>query len=188
MMLSAVIRVLPATLADYPIIQNMARFYVYDRTPYMGWECPESGLFECIDFKHYFENPDEKAFLIRVEDEIAGFVLLDKMQVLEPVDWNMGEFFILAKFQGKGIANIVIQEIFKQHPGKWSIAVMPENIKALKFWRRVISEATHGNYKVVFKTAEELRSTENPDPYAMDVFTFDVSYELNTKQQYFTKS
>lgn len=25
------VRLLPATIADYPTIQNMARFYVYDR-------------------------------------------------------------------------------------------------------------------------------------------------------------
>jgi predicted acetyltransferase/RimJ/RimL family protein N-acetyltransferase len=135
---------LPATISDYQTIQNMARFYVYDRTAYMGWECPESGLFECIDFKHYFENSDEKAFLIRIANEIAGFVLLDKMHVIEPVDWNMGEFFVLAKFQGKGVASTVARKIFKEYPGKWSIAVMPENIKALKCWRKIISEASHG--------------------------------------------
>jgi len=56
----------------------------------------------------------------------------------------MGEFLVLAKFQGKGIASIVVKEIFKEHPRKWSIAVMPENIKALKFWRKIISEASHG--------------------------------------------
>ncbi len=175
------VRLLPATIADYPTIQNMARFYVYDRTVYMGWECPESGLFECIDFKHYFENPDEKAFLIRVSGEIAGFVLLDKMHVLEPVDWNMGEFFVLAKFQGKGIASIVAREMFKEHPGKWSIAVMPENIKAVKFWRKIISEVSHGDYREIFKTGDELRSTENPDPYAMNVFTFDINHQVNAK-------
>ena len=76
------INLIPANPEDYAVIQNMARFYVYDRTAYMGWECPENGLFECIDFKHYFENPDEKAFLIKVSNEIAGFVLLDKMQLL----------------------------------------------------------------------------------------------------------
>lgn len=171
------IRLLPATLADYPIIQNMARFYVYERTAFMGWACPENGLFECIDFKHYFENDDEKAFLIRVSDEIAGFVLLDKVQLLEPVDWNMGEFFILAKFQGKGLANIVAQEIFQKHPGKWSIAVMPDNIKAVKFWLKIISEVSKGDYTEIFKTENELKSAENPEPYAMNVFTFDISYD-----------
>lgn len=173
------VRLLPATISNYPTIQNMARFYVYDRTAYMGWECPESGLFECIDFKHYFENSDEKAFLIKVSYEIAGFVLLDKMHLLEPVDWNMGEFFVLAKFQGKGIASIVAREIFKEHPGKWSIAVMPENIKAVKFWRKIISEASYGDYTEVFKTEDELRNAENPNPYAMNVFTFDTNNKAN---------
>lgn len=176
------VRLLPATIADYPTIQNMARFYVYDRTSYMGWECPESGLFECIDFKHYFERLDEKAFLIRVSDEIAGFVLLDKMRLLEPVDWNMGEFFVLAKFQGQGIARMVAREIFKEHPGKWSIAVMPENIKAVKFWRKIIVEVSGGDFSEVFKTEDELRSIENPDPYAMNVFTFET-YEKAIKER-----
>lgn len=34
----------PATLADYPALQNLARFYVYDMSRYCGdlpgWECP----------------------------------------------------------------------------------------------------------------------------------------------------
>ena len=167
------IQVISATLADYPTIQNMARFYVYDRTKYMGWECPENGLFECIDFKHYFENSDERAFLIRVDNEIAGFVLLDRVHLLEPVDWNMGEFFVLTKFQGTGVASKVAREIFKTHKGKWSVAVMPENLKAVKFWRKSIIEASRGKFTEVLKNKEDLRTAENPDPYPMIIFTFD---------------
>lgn len=88
------------------------------------------------------------------------------------VDWNMGEFFILAKFQGKGVAHQVASEIFKTHPGKWSVAVMPENIKAVKFWRKAIHNIAGERYREVFKTAEELKTPENPDPYAMIIFTF----------------
>ena len=167
------IEIKPATFTEYPTIQNMARFYVYDRTAFMGWECPEDGLFECIDFKHYFENLNEKAFLIRVDGEIAGFVLLDKMQLLETVDWHMGEFFILAKFQGKNVASIVAKLLFNDHPGKWSVAVMPENLKAVKFWQKAILGLCE-TYNEVFKTAEELRTLENPDPHSMIIFTFNA--------------
>jgi len=169
--------IIPATLADYPIVQNMARFYVYDRTQYMGWQCPENGLFDCIDFKHYFENANERAFIIKVNNELAGFVLIDKAHMIEQVDWNMGEFFILAKFQGKGVATIVAREIFKSHPGKWSVAVMPENSRALNFWRKIVYEACEGKYNEVFKTEEELKSADNPDPYAMNIMTFSVNKE-----------
>lgn len=151
----------------------MARFYVYDRTPFIGWECPEDGLFECIDFKHYFENSNEKAFLIRVDSEIVGFVLLDKIQLLETVDWNMGEFFILAKFQGKNVATIVAKQIFNDHPGKWSVAVMPENVRAVKFWKKAILTVGE-TYNEVFNTADQLRTLENSDPHSMIVFTFNA--------------
>ncbi|MES2215575.1 MAG: GNAT family N-acetyltransferase [Pseudomonadota bacterium] len=176
-------QLLPATITDYPVIQNMARFYVYDRTKYMGWECPEDGLFECIDFKHYFENPEERVFLVKVAGELAGFVMLDKERLVDAVDWNMGEFFILAKFQGSGIGSYVMREIFKQFPGKWSIACMPKNISATKFWHKVIAKVTHGDFTEVFKTADELRTTENPDPYDMNIWIFDTE---SNKEAYAT--
>lgn len=165
---------IPATLNDYPVIQNMARFYVYDRTQYMGWECPETGLFECIDFKHYFEVSDKRAFLIKVNNELAGFVLLDKMELIDKVDWNMGEFFILAKFQRHGLGMIVAKEIFCRFTGKWTVAVMPENSRAANFWRKVINEMTAGQFTEVFKTEKELTTMANPDPYAMIIFNFNT--------------
>ena len=163
-----------ATISDYPIVQNMASYYVYDRTGYMGWPCSDEGKFECIDFKHYFENSDEKAFLVKVDNELAGFVLLDKEHLIEFVDWNMGEFFILRKFQGKGIATQVALDIFKTHPGRWSVAVMPENIQATNFWRKVVNMVSRGQFTEVFKTEIELRTPENPDPYAMNILSFNV--------------
>jgi hypothetical protein len=51
---------------------------------------------------------------------------------------------------------------------------MPENIKAVKFWRKVISDVSKGDYTEIFKTENELKTAENPEPYAMNVFTFDT--------------
>ena len=163
---------IPATIEHYLIIQNMARFYVYDRSKYMGWECPETGLYECIDFKHYFETPGEHAYLIRINNELAGFVLLDKMQLTAPCDWNMGEFYIVAKFQSQGIGNQIAREIFSLYPGRWSVAAMPENLGAVNFWRKIIKEVSNNQFSEVFKTVKELTSPENPDPHPMIVFNF----------------
>ena len=164
------ITILPATLSDYPIIQNMARFYIYDRSGFMGWGCEQDGMFECIDFKHYFDSPDHKAFIIKVDNELAGFVLLDKEQITDhKVDWNMGEFFIIAKFQGKDISNFVAREIFKTHQGRWSVAVMPPNIKAKKFWHKIINSQTNGNFICNFRAAA------NSEEYDMDIYVFETS-------------
>lgn len=51
---------------------------------------------------------------------------------------------------------------------------MPENIKAANFWKKIISEISKGDYTEVFKTEDELRTQENPDPYAMNIFHFKI--------------
>jgi predicted acetyltransferase len=147
--LNSIISVIKATLDDYPCIQNMARFYVYDLSRECGsissdWAIPEDGLYESFDFKNYFIAPSKKAYLVKVHDEIAGFVLLDQATKNPINNWNMGEFFIIAKFQGQGIAHQVAKEIWTMHPGKWEVSVIPNNKSALKFWERAISDFTSG--------------------------------------------
>lgn len=166
--------IVKADLADYQVIQNMARFYVYDRTKYTGWECPETGLYECIDFKHYFSSENKVPYLVRVQSELAGFVLIDKEHLIAEVDWNVGEFFILAKFQSCGVGTSVAIEIIRSLPGKWSVAVMPENKKAVNFWRKVVAAISDNKYSEVFKSANELNIVEDVDPHSMIIFHFSV--------------
>ncbi len=148
-----------ATLADYPTIQNMARFYHYDMSRYCGhdsadWAIPTDGLYESFDFKSYFEDPTRQAFIVRVDDELAGFALLNNIGKLPTTNWNMGEFFILARFQGTGIGRRVAHQIWNEHPGTWEVSVIPENVSALTFWRKVVSEFTNGKYFEEIKTID----------------------------------
>jgi len=46
-------------------------------------------------------------FLVKVDDKLAGFVLINKVGSTPEVDWNIGEFFIVFKFQGKGVGRCV---------------------------------------------------------------------------------
>jgi predicted acetyltransferase len=159
-----------AKLSDYPTVQNMARFYVYDMSRYCGhlpgWECPDDGLFENFDLKPYFTNNDCHAFLILVGQEKAGFATINKIGTTPDVDWNMGDFFVLAKFQGKGIAQQAAKLIFAQFKGRWEVATMPPNTKAHKFWLKVISACTGQACQ------SEEKIVENPTPHPMMVISF----------------
>src|SRR5207253_976235 len=106
------------------------------------------------DLTIYFTDSTRRAFLIRIGDKPAGFVLLNQEGSSPDTMWNMAEFFILAKFQGKGIGARVAQEVWKMHPGHWEVSVIPENKSALAFWRRVISKFTAGNYAEVIKKVD----------------------------------
>ncbi|MCT4635870.1 MAG: GNAT family N-acetyltransferase [Rickettsiales bacterium] len=154
------IQILPANTLDYPVIQNIGRFYVYELSRYCGfiskeWNIPSDGLYESFDFKIYFEDSSRKAYIIKTEEnELIGFVLLNKEGILPETEHNMGEFFVLAKFQGKKIGEFVTSKIFQLHPGKWEISVIPENKPALAFWRRTISKLTQGNYNEDIKNID----------------------------------
>lgn len=179
-------QIIPATIEDYPTIQNMARFYVYDMSRecgphYPGWECPENGLFECDDLKSYFEDPTRKAYLIKINGERAGFVLINHLDIL-PSEFNMGEFFVLAKFQRKGIATQVARKVFDLHRGTWSVGAIPMNKRALSFWRQVIGDYTCGVYKEREYPIEELITPEHPDPYPMIIMTFDSRHESHVTE------
>jgi len=159
------IQLIPAVLSDHPAIQNMARFYVYDMSEYMGsepgWETPEDGLYECIDFKKYWE-PDSTAspFLIKYKDELAGFAIVDQKGSDEQVDFNMAQFFILRKFKNKGIGKFVAQSCFEKFKGLWEVNVMLENHGAYKFWKKIIADYAQGDFTEERKRIKHLGHTE----------------------------
>lgn len=137
------VTLVPATLNDYPTIQNMGRFYVYDMTEFMGneagWQMPEDGLYECIDFKKYWQTDDAFPFLIRYKDELAGFVIVDKKGSDEKINFNMAQFYIARKFKGKGLGKFVAYHCFETYKGLWEVMVMPNNKGAYEFWKKIIT-------------------------------------------------
>jgi chloramphenicol 3-O phosphotransferase len=159
-----------ASKADKDTIQNLGRFYVYEMSKYCGflptWETPPNGLFECIDLSSYCEKPDRRAFLIKVDDELAGFVLINKIGSTPDVDWNIGEFFIITKFQGKGVGRYAAEQIFKQFAGTWETTQIPENKAAIDFWEKVVAQYTNGQFEKSRKIIAE------PKPHPMIVLKF----------------
>lgn len=156
------IKLLKATNAEKDTIQNLGCFYVYEMFRYCGflpgWEVPPNGLFECKDLSSYCEKPDRHAFLVKVDGELAGFVLINKVGSSSEVDWNMGEFFILSKFQGKGVGRFVAEQIFGQFPGIWETMQIPENRAAIAFWEKVVSRYTKGQFAKAEKIIKEPKS------------------------------
>lgn len=154
-----------ATTEQMPVIQNMARFYAYDLSKSCGfylfdWSFPENGLYEAFDFSTYW-RPNCHPFIIRVDDELAGFALINKIGSIPSIDWNMGEFFIVGKFQGKGIGRQVAFELFNRFPGQWEIMQMPPNLPAIKFWKKIIAEYSHNHFTESTTTIQKPEQHDN---------------------------
>lgn len=165
------IQLIPATLNDYPIIQNLARFYAYDMSEYWrggpGWEVPENGLYECIDFRKYWDDPSAFPFLIRYDGELAGFAIISKSGSEPSIDFIMAQFFIMRKFKRQGIGRQVAYKCFDRFPGVWEVMVFPGNEGSYRFWRTIIK---HYSSQPLIEYTRQIAHFKNK-PY--NIFNFE---------------
>jgi predicted acetyltransferase len=146
---------IPALRKDYLTIQRMFLFYVYDMGRSCGfnpgWKCPIDLDFEVDDLSPYFKEATRKAFLIQVENTVAGFALLHQTGDV----WHVDEFFVHGKFQQQGIGKKIAHQLWEQYPACWELSVIPENKSALFFWRDAIASFTQGRYAEEIKTIQQ---------------------------------
>jgi len=160
------VAVVPAAVADRSIVQNLARFYVYELAAFAGWPAPEDGLWTCRDLGGYW-GPEGLAFVLRAEGELAGFALVDRPSPLGGAEYWMGEFFVTLPWRRRGVGRRAALEVFRRLPGTWQVGQIPANAPAIAFWRKVAGEAAGG------RPHEEERWVEDAEA-RMNVMTFRV--------------
>ena len=126
---------------DRTVIQNMGTLYVYDLSEFLGWPCPDDGLYACRSFASYWDEPDRWPFVVRVGGELA-----DTLGTAPETDYNVGEFFILRKFRRRGVGSHVARTLFERFGGRWEIMQLLRNGPAIAFWRAVVAAHTRGHY------------------------------------------
>ena len=150
------LEIAPASEPEYPVVCNLARFYIYDMSEYTGWHFPPDGLFDSQErFANYWNRPGPQhswppewrgfPFLIRIDSDPAGFALVKRLSE-KPAVYDMGEFFIGRQHRRNGAGRRVAFELFNTFPGQWEIREMPGNVPAQAFWRRVVEDYTGGKF------------------------------------------
>ena len=165
-----------ASLADQPAIEHLWLFYVYDLTRSCGhkpgWQNPTELTFRSSCVTDYFNDPQSQVFLIKIDEELAGFVMVKQPDFLPGVDWFLSEFYITSKFQGNGLGQAMAIEVFNRFKGEWALGVLPENTAASVFWQKTLITYTNNHYREGYKTKDELKTPEYPNPYPMNMFYF----------------
>lgn len=134
-----------AAKADATLLAGLFQFYVYDFSEFEDTETDklcfnEQGNFDVHPpLDAYWSEPNRWPYLFRVEGRPAGFALVNThSHVNNPVDLNMGEFFVARKYRRHGIATRALHTLLKLHPGQWEIAIVEPNKVAQKFWPQAI--------------------------------------------------
>ena len=153
----------PATKAQIPLVQELARFYIYEFSGAMGWdyEAEDAGvLYQCDDLSRFWA-PGNHPFLIQRGPALAGFALVDHRGLDPATEHNMGEFFILRRYQRQGIGRQIALRLFERFPGRWEVLQMDGNAPAIAFWRAVIGAYTEGRYEETRRFLPENEKTHN---------------------------
>lgn len=90
----------------------------------------------------YWKNLDFDVFFIKLKDEYVGFILVESESISSPNTFH--EFFIIAKYSGKGYGKKAATEIIHKFPGRWIITQIEANYPAQAFWKGLIYELTNG--------------------------------------------
>lgn len=120
----------------------------------------------------YWKEPHRYPFLIHVDHELAGFALISQRIKTQKNYWNVDDFFVVAKYQRKGVGRFAAENLFKKFPGDWESMQIPENVPAIFFWEKVINKYTSG----AFQKSKEIIS--EPTPHQMLVLRFNSSKKV----------
>ncbi len=142
---SARIRVVPATREQEPVLANLLELYIYDFSEILPVALGQDGRFGYKGLSDYWSLPDHHPFLITVDDQLAGFVLVKKSLALcdhangnDKQIWDIAECFVVRAHRCSGVGLIAAHQVWCQFPGPWQVRVMDINPAAKPFWQRAI--------------------------------------------------
>jgi len=143
------IEITHATVNERPVLRQLLELYQYDFSEFDNADLSSMGLYDYPYLDHYWVEQERTPFLVRVNGNLAGFVLVARYNYLtgQKDCWVIAEFFIMRKYRHQDIGEYVARYIFDQFPGAWQVGQITENQPAISFWRKVIDRYSLGDFQ-----------------------------------------
>lgn len=129
-----------ARYSEKHFLKKMLELYAYDCTQFEDKDLNEFGEYGYRYLDFYWVESERYPFIVRVNDKLAGFVLINKFGYTENVEWTIAEFFVLKKYRNQGIGKKLAFHVFDKFPGKWEVRTLNKNLTAKAFWRKIIRQ------------------------------------------------
>ena len=138
--------IIKASLDNQETLKNLLQFYIYDFSEFIDAHVEENGKFSDYPLSNYWTTDNHFPYLIRLNGNYAGFVLVKWIETETKSYFSISEFFIMQKYRRTGLGKSVAKDIFRLQKGNWRVFQMKSNKPAQLFWRNVIKEYTGGQY------------------------------------------
>jgi len=146
----------PVKIEEKQILKNLGELYIYELSQHSPIDVDDLGLYDDFDdLDLYWTEEGRHPFFIRVDNKLAGFVLVFDGRQIEEIETNysIDEFFIMYQYKRKGIGKHCARYIFDKFKGKWQIWFHPKNEAAKIFWTNTIAEYTKGKFETIKNNA-----------------------------------
>src|SRR5262249_3032190 len=141
--------------AQRAVLDRLLQLYLHDFSEFapMGsphGEVDEEGRLAYRGLESYWQADGRIPLLIRADDRLAGFVLVNRWSAPElPLAHGGAEFFVLRKYRRARVGTRAALTIFRRYPGRWEVPVAWYNPPAQAFWRSVTEQAAPGRVKEI---------------------------------------
>ncbi|MFD1020975.1 GNAT family N-acetyltransferase [Thalassobacillus hwangdonensis] len=126
-------------------LHNIIQFYIYEFSKIVSEiKLENNGAFKPFELEAYWTDDHLHAFFIKLEDELIGFALVESANNGDPN--TIQEYFIMAKYMGKGYGREAAKKLFNMFPGEWEVTQIENNQPARAFWRGLIDEVAEGDF------------------------------------------
>jgi predicted acetyltransferase len=133
---------------DFQALQQMLELYQYELSDIWHQDLNQEGRYG-YDLSRHQEGKSSFAYVALRDSVYVGFALVAPAAFTRSDGVWMEQFFILKRYRGTGTGRSLARHVFASHLGPWEVGQMPANRAAQAFWRKVIAEATRGNYTEV---------------------------------------
>lgn len=138
--LPAGVELVAADQAQAPVLANLLQLYAHDFSELVDLDVGPDGRFEYARFPLYWSEATRFPFLVKVDDQYAGFVLVSQGSLVsgDAQVWDMAEFFVMRKYRRRGIGAALAHEVWRRFPGRWEVRVRERTAVALLFWQATV--------------------------------------------------
>ena len=130
----------------------MGELYIYDGSQHTFLDVNGLGLYDDLDdLDLYWTEENRHPFFIKVDNRLAGFILVYNGRQIEEIESNyaIDDFFVMNKYKRQGIGKYCVKYILDNFKGKWQIWFHPNNEVGKNFWIKTIDEYTKGKFELI---------------------------------------
>ncbi len=138
------------TIAEKSILRNLVHLCMHDYSEFDQFEIGLDGMFAYRWFEAYFQEKERHAYLISINKNLAGFVMVRMNPGNEDWDYQIAEFFILRRYRRLGIGTLVSQQLLNKYTGLWEISYSASNQAASKLWNSILKDYPNKQHQVDF--------------------------------------